>query len=110
VPQAQQVAATADDRYRKVTLDEAASTFAFNEPSRAGVTLNRIDFIRHAYVTGQKQRGAIAKELTRITGQKVTYQIVFAATKGVPGGPPSQQGQPAPVPTAPSDGSAPAAA
>lgn len=32
-------------------------------------------------------RGAIAKHLTEISGKKVPYQIVFAATKGVAGGP-----------------------
>jgi hypothetical protein len=76
-----------DERYRKVTLDEAGSQFAYGDPSKSGVTVNRIDFIRNAWAVGRKSRGAIAKELTRLTGKKVTYQIIFSATRGAPGGP-----------------------
>jgi hypothetical protein len=76
-----------DERYRKVVVDAEGSTFAYNDSSKSGVTVNRIDFIRAAWQIGRKARGAIAKELTRLTGKKVTYQIVFSATKGQPGGP-----------------------
>jgi hypothetical protein len=100
-PQGQQaVAATPDERYRKVTLDEEGSKFGYNDPSKNGVTVNRIDFIRNAWQVGKKSRGAIAKELTRLTGKKVTYQIIFSATRGAPGGPvnPEQPSQPAQPP------------
>lgn len=36
-------------------------------------------------------RGPIAKHLTAITGKPVPYQIVFAATKGTPGGSPKEE-------------------
>ena len=47
-------------------------------------------------------RGEIARHLTEITGKKVAYQIVFAATKKVAGGPPAAEtpaagGAPAPA-------------
>ena len=77
----------ADERYRKLLLDEAGSTFAWGNTSKQGLTVNRIDFIRAAWQVQRQSRGAITKELTRLTGKKVTYQIVFASTKGVPGGP-----------------------
>src|SRR3954463_1082896 len=85
-------AAAPDERYKKLTLDDAGSTFAYGDTSKAGQTVNRIDYIRAAWVTGKQSRGLIAKELTRLSGKKVTYQIVFSATKGVAGGP-----APAPV-------------
>jgi hypothetical protein len=81
-------AATAapDERYRKVVLDDAGSTFAYGDTSKSGQTVNRIDFIRSAWQNKQG-RGSIAKEVSRLVGKKITYQIVFSATKGVPGGP-----------------------
>jgi hypothetical protein len=89
-----------DERYRKVTLDEAGSQFGYNDSSKTNVTMNRIDFIRNAWQVGKKSRGAIAKELTRLTGKKVTYQIIFSATRGAPGGPVNPEAAPA-VPTSP---------
>jgi hypothetical protein len=40
----------------------------------------RVDYIKRRYAEGIK-RGDIARELSEITGVKVPYQIVFAATK-----------------------------
>ena len=87
-PQTDAAAATAapDERYRKVVLDDAGSTFAYGDTSKSGQTVNRIDFIRSAWQNKQG-RGSIAKEVSRLVGKKITYQIVFSATKGVPGGP-----------------------
>ncbi len=76
-----------DERYKKLTLDDAGSTFAYGDTSKSGQTVNRIDYIRSAWTVGKQARGAIAKELSRLSGKKVTYQIVFSATKGVAGGP-----------------------
>lgn len=77
----------ADERYRKLTLDDAGSTFAYGDTSKSGQSVNRIDFIRSAWTVGKQARGAIAKEVSRLAGKKITYQIVFSATKGVAGGP-----------------------
>jgi hypothetical protein len=85
------VEATPDERYRKLTLDDVGSTFAFGNTSKEGVTVNRIDFIRSAWQVQRKSRSEITRELTRLSGKKVTYQIVFAATKGIPGGPSASQ-------------------
>lgn len=41
----------------------------------------RVDFIRRRYYDDGLKRSEIAKELTELTGNKVPYQIVFAATK-----------------------------
>jgi hypothetical protein len=83
-----------DDRYRKVKLDDNGSIFGYNDTSRGGVTVNRIDYIRAAWTVGKRTRGSIAKELSRLTGGKVTYQIVFSATRGIAGGPAVQAPQP----------------
>ena len=91
-------AEVSDDRYKKLTLDATGSTFAYGDDSKAGVVINRIDFIRAAWQVTKKSRGDIARELTRLAGKKVTYQIVFAATKALPGGP--AKAEPAPAPAA----------
>lgn len=74
---------TGDDRYVMVT-----------RPSD-GVKVKRQDYIRQLWAEGKMTRGAIAKHLTELnavdkggSGKKVPYQIVFAATKKLPGGPP----------------------
>lgn len=41
----------------------------------------RIDYIHRRYYDEGIERGPIAKELTEMQGEKVAYQIVFAATK-----------------------------
>jgi hypothetical protein len=56
-----------------------------------GTVMKRIDYIRRRWEAGVG-RGTIAKELTQLTGQKVAYQAVFAATKGIPGGPKKDAG------------------
>lgn len=51
-----------------------------------GSTMKRKDYILKRW--GEKaSRSDIAKELTQLEGREVPYQIVFQATKGVPGGP-----------------------
>jgi hypothetical protein len=93
-PAAAAVAATeapaapvADERYKKIAIDTDAATFAGLDASKVGENINRIDFIRSAWTIGKKSRGDIARELTRLADRKVTYQIVFSATKGIAGGP-----------------------
>lgn len=72
----------ADERYRKVKDPET------------GEIVNRKDFILKCWTEKKMSRGAIAKQLTEMnsvenggSGKKVPYQIVFASTKGVAGGP-----------------------
>jgi hypothetical protein len=76
-----------DDRHRLVTLDA-------NYAEKAGTKMKRADFIRDCWQRLQWTRGTITKEINRLNGlsgdKPVKYQIVFAATKGVPGGPPQQ--------------------
>lgn len=64
----------ADERYKLVTRPDT------------GAQVKRKDYILELWAAG-KSRGEIAKHLTEITGKKVPYQIVFAATKDVKGGP-----------------------
>lgn len=77
---------------------EAKSDERFRFVTRPGSTeqVKRKDYILELWQgktttnnpEGKKwSRGAIAKHLTQITGKTVPYQIVFAATKGVEGGP-----------------------
>lgn len=72
---AEAATAGADDRFKMVA-----------DPDNQGQQVKRIDFIRRRWAEGKK-RGDIARELSQITGVKVPYQIVFAATKGQAGGP-----------------------
>lgn len=53
----------------------------------SGQTVKRKDFIMECWQQKKMSRGAIAKKLSEIQGKKVPYQIVFAATKKVAGGP-----------------------
>jgi hypothetical protein len=68
--------ASPDERYKMVP-----------DPDNNGVLVKRKDFILRRFVQDKKSRGEIAKELTQLSGKKVPYQIVFAATKNVKGGP-----------------------
>lgn len=78
-----------DERYKLVTLKD-------------GSVVKRKDYILDRWVNGKKSRGEIAKELTELTGKKVAYQIVFAGTKGVKGGPVAvPEGEATPAPTTP---------
>lgn len=83
----------ADERFKMIVRPGS------NPPEQ----VKRIDYIRELWTgkvtssnpEGKKySRGAIAKHLTEITGKKVQYQIVFAATKGVAGGPPKEDAAP----------------
>ena len=64
----------ADERYKLIKHPDS------------GEMVKRKDFILELWAK-KVSRGDIAKKLTEITGKKVPYQIVFAATKQVPGGP-----------------------
>lgn len=61
---------------------EASGATGFTE----GQEVTRQDYIRGRWQGGKDKtiRGAIAKELTRLEGKKVPYQIVFQATKEKP--------------------------
>ena len=52
----------------------------------AGASMKRTDYIRARWQSGVA-RGPISKELTKLQGKDVPYQIVFQATKGIEGGP-----------------------
>lgn len=64
----------ADERYKLIKHPES------------GELVKRKDFILELWAK-KVSRGDIAKKLTEITGKKVPYQIVFAATKQIAGGP-----------------------
>lgn len=51
-----------------------------------GEEVSRVDYIRNRWIAGAT-RGTIAKELTELQGKHVSYQIVFAATKGIENAP-----------------------
>lgn len=82
--------ATPDDRFKLLTLDD-------------GTQQKRVDFIRAMWKAG-KSRSDITKEVNRLIekagGKKIKYQIIFSATKGIPGGPPKAEAPAAPAPTA----------
>jgi hypothetical protein len=105
--QADGVVATAPAVVEEKTADER---FKFVTRPGTSEQVKRKDYILELWTgavtsnnpEGKKySRGDIARHLTEITGKKVAYQIVFAATKKVAGGP---------APTeAPATGEAPAA-
>jgi hypothetical protein len=59
-----------------------------------GTEVKRADYIRRRWREGAS-RSDIAKEVSKLQGQEVPYQIVFAATKGLAGGPPKNTQAPA---------------
>lgn len=69
--------AATDDRFKLITHPTTKQR------------VKRVDFIRERWGQGAS-RGQITKELNEpgVSDKKVPYQIVFAATKGQPGGPP----------------------
>ncbi len=71
------------------TVDEnkADDRFKFVTDPETGEQVKRKDYILKLYVQKGMKKGDIARHLTKITGKKVEYQIVFQATKGVVGGP-----------------------
>lgn len=77
--------ATADSRFITLTLDQQAVTDLGGDRV-VGSTMARKDYILSRW--GQKiGRGPISKELSRLQGKEVPYQIVFQATGKIPGGP-----------------------
>lgn len=81
-----------DQRFKKVNVPQNDGSVSVQ---------NRTDVIRGLW-KGEKDtpavgnlnpegkkwaRGDIARKLSDLTGEKVIYQIVFAGTKGIPGGP-----------------------
>jgi hypothetical protein len=96
-------APTGDTRFISIKLDDegakAMGTKADGTAYAAGDVVKRKEYILSRW--GQKVgRGPIAKELTRLEGKNVAYQIVFQATDKVPGGP-DKAAPAAPVTTAP---------
>jgi hypothetical protein len=89
-PPAPTAVAVSDDRYKKVKVPVLGTD---GKPTGEFVVKNRKDYILELW--GNKWgRGPIAKHLTDLNtvenggdGKKIPYQIVFAATKGKPGGP-----------------------
>lgn len=67
-----------------LTLDAEAATAVGAE---AGASMSRVDYIRARWASKSVGRGDIAKEVSRLQGKTVPYQIVFQATKGHEGGP-----------------------
>lgn len=88
-------AVTGDDRFKKIIHPET------------GKEVNRKDYIIELWQVKKWSRGQIAKHLTELRsvanggdGKKVPYQIVFATTKKIPGGP-DKPTEAAPVAEAP---------
>lgn len=71
------------------TVAEAKSDerFKFVTDPTTQLPVKRKEYIVRLFTENKMSRGAIAKHLSEITGKKVAYQIVFAATKGIKGGP-----------------------
>lgn len=91
-------AATAsDERYKMVTPPATKNPDGTETPS---APVKRVDYIRDLWAR-KMSRGDIARHLTQITGKKVPYQIVFAATKGIQGGPDKSAAGEVVVPPAP---------
>lgn len=67
------VPAKKDDRFKILTLKD-------------GSTVKRTDYIRKRWAE-KASRSEITKEVSELAGTKIIYQIIFAATKGIPGGP-----------------------
>jgi hypothetical protein len=62
----------------ELTLDEEHAKLVGAE---TGSKMKRQDYIRKRWSQGV-DRGPISRELTKLEGRKVPYQIVFQATKG----------------------------
>lgn len=59
-----------------------------------GTQVKRTDYIRDRWQNGKISRGEITKEVNKLTAatfgddaKAVPYQVIFQATKGLPGGP-----------------------
>ena len=64
-----------------------------------GSEMKRTDYIRARWQAGTA-RGPISKELSKLQGKDVPYQIVFQATKGIEGGPAKEEKAKDPADTA----------
>lgn len=69
--------ASSDERFKLLTVKYSDGTTKQEK---------RIDYIRRRWAE-KASRSQITKEVSEFAGKKVPYQIIFAATKGVPGGP-----------------------
>jgi len=84
-------AAVSDDRFKKVRVPNVDGE---GKPDGTFTVKNRKDYILELFQGQKWGRGPIARHLTELNktenggdGKKIAYQIVFAATKGKPGGP-----------------------
>jgi len=99
-PAAAAAAPSGDSRSIVLTLDQQAVT-DLADGRAVGSTIARKDYILKRWGQRVIGRGGIAKELTRLQGKEVPYQIVFQATGKVPGGPaPTEAPAPTPAPAA----------
>lgn len=55
--------------------------------NEAGEQVKRLDYIRERWATKTVTRAQIKEEVSKLGGKEIAYQIVFAATKGIEGGP-----------------------
>lgn len=90
-----------------LTLDEQGAKDYGNgpdgQPIAVGAQVRRKDYILARWKqVAVNQRGLIAKELSRLEGRKVNYQIVFQAVRGV-----VNTNAPAAAPAAPAPAEAP---
>ena len=53
-------------------------------------SMSRTEYIRTRWAAGI-DRGTIRKEVCKLQGKDVPYQVIFGATKNQPGGPPNQK-------------------
>lgn len=67
-------------------------------------TMTRTDYIRQRWTDGA-DRGTIRKEVEALGGKTIQYQVVFAATKGIEGGPKDKKTAAAAPASAPSGAS-----
>jgi hypothetical protein len=75
--------AKTDNRHKLVTLNEDTAP-KFGGP--VGQAVKRAEYIRKRWRDDHIDRGSIKKEINSM-GDNSTYQIIFAATKKIPGGP-----------------------
>lgn len=73
----------------------ADERFKMVRHAETGEMVKRKDYILYLFQQKKWGRGQIAKHLSEITGKPVKYQIVFAATKGLKGGPDKPEAAPA---------------
>lgn len=52
-----------------------------------GTEIPRVDYIRKRWTEDKLSRRQITDEVSELQGKEVAYQIIFAATKGIEGGP-----------------------